>query len=396
MSSLPIVTNNGNKEADILIVAGEASSSLYAQRILEHYRDHKIKIKAFGIGSDAMEKLGFERLGKSEELAVVGVYEVLKHYPQIREVFYKLIEECEKRKPKVILLLDYPDFNLRLAEKLKPLGIPIVYYISPQVWAWRKSRIHKIKRLVNKMLVLLPFEVDFYRSHGVEVEFVGHPLLDEITPELDSKVDRDRDRSRYGIMPDQQWVGLMPGSRKSELRHLLELQIKCAEKLSEQNKNLKFALLVAPSLTPEKIREFMPSTDLPITYIQDEPFRMIRMMDTILAASGTATLMVGLMGVPMVIIYRMNYFTALVAKLIVKGTAYFGLINLVLNERAVPELFQEAANVENITNEMNKFIQYPDNALKMKSKLLKARNLLGDKGATKKVVSALDHYLRPQ
>lgn len=220
-----------NGDTEILIVAAEASSALYAQRLLEEWRAKDQHVKAFGIGSRAMESLGFEILGRSEELAVVGLTEVIRHYSEIKSVFEKIVSETSRRKPKIILLLDYPDFNLRLAKKLKSLNIPIVYYISPQVWAWRKSRIHTIKKLVDKMLVLLPFEKDFYKSNGVDVEFVGHPILDELSSKLFDATERNFARNRYGILPDDTWIGLMPGSRSSELKLHLDTQIEVAERL---------------------------------------------------------------------------------------------------------------------------------------------------------------------
>ena len=175
---------NGSRKLRVLLVAAEVSSSLYARRLLEQWQSEKLDVEAFGIGSEDMEELGFERLGKAEELAVVGVTEVLSNFGLIRKTFYDLINAAKTRKPDVILLLDYPDFNLRLAEKLKVLGFPIVYYISPQIWAWRQKRVHQIKRLVDKVLVLFPFEESFYKEYDVPVDFVGHPLFFLVTPRL--------------------------------------------------------------------------------------------------------------------------------------------------------------------------------------------------------------------
>lgn len=289
--------------------------------------------------------------------------------------------------------MDYPDFNLRLAKKLKPLGIPIVYYISPQVWAWRKSRIQDIKKLVDKMLVLLPFEKEFYKQHGVNVEFVGHPLLDELTPQLFARDERDRSRSRYGVLENELLVGLMPGSRKSELAHHLATQIQVAEKLYAGNNKLKFALLVAPTFSLEEVRKLTPYFSVPLIFLKDDPLKMVSLTDIILCASGTATLIVGLMKKPMVIMYKMNPFSAFLAKLFVRGTAHFGLINLVLGKRAVPELFQEQASVDNLSSEIARLIQNVVEREQMAIELAHSHEVLGSRGATHRVAEILNQMM---
>lgn len=382
-----------NGSSDILIVAGEASSALYAQRLMEHWLKIGQPVKAFGVGSQAMEKLGFERLGRSEDMAVVGLTEVLKHYSEIKKVFLEILKQVQLRKPKVILLLDYPDFNLRLAKELKPLGIPIVYYISPQIWAWRKSRIHDIRKLVDKMLVVLPFEKDFYKNYGVDVEFVGHPLLDEVKSDYFSEPQRDEARSRYGILSNEICIGLMPGSRKSEIRHHLITQVQAAEILHKQNNKIKFALLVAPTLSKEAIQGLLPRYDIPLTIIQDDPLKMVSLVDIVLCASGTATLVVGLLKKPMVIMYKMNALSAFLARIVVKGTQHFGLINLVLGKRVVPELFQNEASPERLSAELLRYIESEKYKKAVVEDLSSVQPILGSKGATVRVAEILRPFL---
>lgn len=382
-----------NEPTEILIVAGEASSALYAQRLLEYWRSTNQNVHAFGVGSREMEALGFEIIGRSEEMAVVGLVEVLKHIGHIRSVFKQLVAETTKRKPKAILLLDYPDFNLRLAKALKSLGIPIVYYISPQIWAWRKSRIHQIKELVDKMLVVLPFEKEFYEKFGVKVEFVGHPLLDEINPQLFDLSARQIAREKFGLSSKDICIGLMPGSRKSELAHHLKTQIEAAEKLYQTHSNLKFALLVAPTFTIDQIKALLPASSLPLMLIKDEPMKMVSLVDAVICASGTATLVVGLMRKPMVVMYKMNPITAFWAKHFVKDTAHFGLINLILGGRVAPELFQEQANAQNIANEIEKVVGNKEKYQEVESQLGRASELLGRRGATVRVAEALKDFL---
>lgn len=378
----------------ILIVAAEASSALYAQRLLEHWRRQGLDFHAFGIGSSDMEALGFERLGKSEELAVMGFVEVAKHFRKIKSVFNQLVVEAEKRRPQFVLLLDYPDFNLRLAKKMKALGIPVVYYISPQVWAWRKSRVHFIKKHVDKMLCLLPFEKDFYKQHGVDVEFVGHPMLDEIDPKLFDAKERDFSRSRYGVSSSDTWVGLMPGSRNAELEKHLAVQLEVAKRMHLQRPDLKFALLVAPSYTAEELKQRLPAYDIPLSFIKDDPMKMVSLVDIVLVASGTATLVVGLLQKPMVIMYKMSPLTVWIARKIVKGTRFFGLINLVLGKKVVPELLQDEASVENLTTEMMKYVNDIEYRKRVEQELAQAPHVLGDRGVTARVANYVQAYLQ--
>ncbi len=381
-------------DSEILIVAAEASSSLYARRLLEHWQRQQTPVKAFGVGSRDMEALGFEILGRSEDMAVVGLIEVLRHYGEIKAVFRRLVEAAGRRRPKVVLLMDYPDFNLRLARALKPLRIPIVYYISPQVWAWRKSRIGTIQKLVDKMLCVLPFEKAFYRQHAVDVEFVGHPLIDEIDPGLFVADERARLRSHYGLAPGECVVGLMPGSRSSEIRHHLSTQLRAAEILHARYPALKFALLVAPSLDLARMQKLVPAPAIPLVWIKDDPLKMVGVTDLVLCASGTATLVVGLVQKPMVIMYKMNTVSAWLARRVVKGTAHFGLVNLILGRRAVPELFQEQASPERLAAELARYVDDEGYYKRIESELMTIRDRLGMGGATERVATILDSYLR--
>ena len=203
----------------VLFVAAEASSVTYAQRILETWKKQGRNIHAFGVGSQDMENIGFERLGKSEEMAVVGAAEIISAYSHLKSVFDSLVAEAEKRRPKVAIVMDYPEFHLMLAKKLHALGIPVVYYISPQVWAWRKGRVKTIKKYCKKVFVLFPFEVPFYEEHGVPCEFVGHPLLDEMDDRLlNDPAYLKTHRNQCGIGDNELVLGLMPGSRRLELK----------------------------------------------------------------------------------------------------------------------------------------------------------------------------------
>ncbi|MGE5086016.1 MAG: lipid-A-disaccharide synthase [Bacillota bacterium] len=378
----------------VLFVAAEASSVTYAQRILETWKRQGRQVHAFGVGSQEMENLGFERLGKSEEMAIVGAVEIINSYSMLKGVFDRLVEEAEKRRPKVAVVMDYPEFNLMLAKKLHAMGIPVVYYISPQVWAWRKGRVETIKKYCQKVFVLFPFEVPFYEEHGVPVEFVGHPLLDE----LDEKLINDEaylktHRNQCGIRDDEIVLGLMPGSRRSELKMHLQVQLDAARILSKKYPNLKVVILCAPTFSKEQMQDQLEDFRLPYILLKDEPFRMIHLVDMMLVASGTATLQVGLLQKPMVIMYRMKWLTGVFAKIFVRGTKYFGLVNLILGKEAVPERFQSDVTPEKIASLVERYITDPTYKAQVKGDLAQLRSHLGDKGATQRVVNSLNEYL---
>ncbi len=383
-------SESSHPTSQILIVAAEASSSLYGERLLEHWKAEKKDLLAFGIGSRKMESLGFECMGRSEELAVVGIQEVLTHYGEIRRTFFRLLDEAQVRRPKVALLMDYPDFNLRLAKRLKKLGIPVVYYISPQVWAWRKSRIKTIRKWVDQMLVLFPFEKEFYERSGVKVEFVGHPLIDELSNQIYSSEEEVLEsRRRLGIDPNDVVLGLMPGSRRSELKHHLQIQMDTAERLVERFPKLKVLLLVAPTLTREEVKELLGDYSFPLILVCDHPLRMVQLTDLILCASGTATLTVGLMKKPMVIIYRMSPLTAFIARRFVTTTPFFGMVNLIMNREVVPERFQEEVRADLLAEELSRLIESPERRAAISKELEMLSHLLGNGGTTRRVAEIL-------
>lgn len=376
----------------ILIVAAEASSCLYATRLLQFWKKHNISVDAFGIGDQSMVEEGFACLARAEDLAVVGLQEVIAHWGVIKNAYYSLLSAVTERKPDVVLLLDYPGFNLRFAKKVKKLGVPVVYYISPQVWAWRTGRVHTIRQVIDNMLVVFPFEKEFYEQYGMHAEFVGHPLLDELGSELFDPSAIDFQRGKFGLNKDDVLLALMPGSRKSELKHHLQVQLEAARLLITKHPRVRVALFVAPNFSKEFIQSLLSTIDFPLMVIKDEPFRMISIADVVLCASGTATLMVGLLEKPMVIMYRMNAVTAFLAKRFVTRTKYFGLINLVLDRLAVPEVFQEHASPSELVQLLEPLLINPERRKQVAIDLREAKDRLGQKGATERVAAILAKY----
>lgn len=379
-----------------MIIAAEASSAHYAAQLMRYWHKNKLSVDIFGVGSAEMERLGQKRIGYSEDMAVVGLAEVVAHYSDLKKVFNNLVAEAIRRKPRFILLMDYPDFNLRLAEKLKTeLGqdIKVFYYISPQVWAWRQGRIHTIKKYCDKVFLLFPFEVDFYKKFNVPHEFVGHPLLDDLNPELLDQSLQSYARERYGIKASEKVLALMPGSRRSEVEFNFHIQLETARLLVKKYSDLRIMILVAPTLSKEYLQSKLEHFNSPYILIKEDPNQMISMADFVLAASGTATLMVGLLQKPMVIMYRMKWLTGVLAKMLVKGVPFFGIVNLIMNEEVVPERMQAEANPEELARLLQRYIEEPDYRLSTIAKLAQLQHRLGDHGATARIGEALAKYL---
>ncbi|MBX3039327.1 MAG: lipid-A-disaccharide synthase [Bdellovibrionaceae bacterium] len=377
----------------VMIVAAEASSALFAQRLLEHWKAEGEDVQAFGVGTQDMEKLGFERLGKSEEMAVIGITEIVSKYSFLKSVFDKLVAEAALRKPKVAIVMDYPEFNLMLSKKLHAMGIPVVYYVSPQVWAWRKGRVETIKKYCQNVFLLFPFEVDFYKERNVPHEFIGHPLLDEVSLELEDPKWRLLRRQQCGFQDDDLVVGLMPGSRRQELKNVFPIQLEAAKLLCRKHPKVKILILTAPTIERDHLLPYLEDVRIPYVVMKDDPAKMIAITDYVMATSGTATLFVGLLKKPMIIMYKVTWLTAVIGRLIVPG--FFGLPNLILGRAVVPELFQWDCTPERAFQEMDRYLSDPDYDRKTRDSLGEVLTRLGNRGATKRVAAALKKYLDP-
>lgn len=385
-----VIESNVNNSC-VMLVAAEASSAHYALKLIRSWKQSHPEIKTFGVGSLAMEQEGFERLGKAEEMAVVGASEIISQYSFLKSVFNQLVEEARIRRPKVVVLMDYPEFNLMLAKKLHGMGIKVVYYISPQIWAWRKGRVHTIKKYCDKVLLLFPFEIPFYSEHQVNYEFVGHPLLDEIDDKFFDPAYKNQQRQRFGIKENEIVLGLMPGSRKLELKNHLPQQLRVASRLMNQYPHLRLVIMCAPTIEKDQILSYMEDFRQSFQLIKNDPFEMINLCDFVLVTSGTATLQVGLLEKPMVIMYRASMVTAIFAKMVVKS--YYGLVNLILGEEVVPERLQWDATDEELYRILSGWIAQPETVKPIIEKLKLLKSKLGEKGASRRVVEVLSRYL---
>lgn len=362
----------------MLLVAGEASGDLHGARLLSELRRRIPGLVPFGLGGDEMRAAGLDAVAHSSEISVVGITEVLKVLPRAREIFASLLKEVERRRPKLAVLVDFPDFNLRLAKELKSRGVEVVYYISPQVWAWRRGRVKTIARIVDRMLVLFPFEVGFYRGHGVDVVHVGHPLVDEVP-----------------VLP-QAWetpskgpfrVALLPGSRVSEVEALLPTLLEAVRKLAGRLP-VEAHLIKAPTISRDLLEEHVQLSGLPVVIVEEDRFAVIADSHLALCASGTATLEVGLLGTPMIMVYRLASWTYLLAKLLVR-LPYVSLVNLVSERRVVPELIQGEANPERIADEAERLLTDTGARDEMRAGLAGLRPRLGESGASGRAADAV-------
>lgn len=385
--------NQANSNS-ILVVSAEPSSNLYAQRMMEESNTRGLSVNFWGIGNQKMVDLGLDAVGRAEDMAVMGLVEVLKHYKDIKKIYNQVLERVDQEKPKVAILMDYAEFNLKLAKDLHQRNVKVVFYIAPQIWAWRRGRVKQVREYVDRLLCIFPFEEKFYQENDVSTEFVGHPLLDELSEELLDQETRKTKKQKLGFHADSKVLGIMPGSRKSEIEMNLRSQIDAAKTLKKNNPEVELLLLVAPNLQMDYLRSFLRDDDPQILMIQDEPFKMLQAVDFALVASGTATLVTGLMQVPMLVMYKMKPMTAfLMKKLISKNNPFFAMINLIFAREVVPERFQEEADAEKLAKLLEQRFLDKNVFEKTKSELKELPSLLGNKGATKRLVDHLESYL---
>jgi lipid-A-disaccharide synthase len=378
----------GEAPAELLVVAGEASGDLHGARLISELRRLRPDLATFGLGGDELLAAGLQPVAHSAEVAVVGITEVLRVLPRIRQVFAALLAEVDRRRPAAAVLVDFPEFNLRLARALKRRGVKVVYYVSPQVWAWRQGRVKTIARLVDRMLVLFPFEVDFYRRFGVDVVHVGHPLVDEV-PQLPAVWDR----AGAGDAGGPCRLALLPGSRVSEVEALLPVMLASARRLAA-GRPLATRIVQAPTVPRQLLAAAVERAGLAVTIVVADRFAAVADSHLALCASGTATLEVGLLGTPMIVLYRLASWTWLLAKLLVR-LPDVSLVNLVLGRRVVPELLQKEANPERIAAEAARLLDDGAARERMRAGLAELRGRLGEGGASARAAREVAAFLAP-
>lgn len=378
-----------------LIVTGEASGDLHGAKLIQAAGQIDPELKFFGVGGRRMAEAGCEILVPADQLAVMGVVEVVARFAVIRQAFRTLVKELRaERRPDLVILIDYPGFNLRLAKEAKEAGVPVLYFISPKVWAWRRGRIHTIAQRVDKLAVIFPFEPEIYHGLGLDVEYVGNPLLDE----QGSAGDRRTYLLRHGLDPARPVVGLFPGSRNNELKYIFATLIASAQLLRQARPDLQFLLPVAPSLSAQDLRRRLAGAGLAVVLVEDNIYDTAAACDAVISVSGTVTLQIALAGTPMVIIYKAAPLTYAIGKRLVK-VEHFGLPNIVAGQGIVRELLQEAANPEAISTEILRLLQDADYNRKQRNALELLRQRMGAPGCSARVAriaSAMSRGQRPR
>lgn len=362
-----------------MIITGEASGDMHGANLIRAMQAQAPGLRVCGMGGPELRACGMEVLYDAARLSVVGLLEVFGHLGDIRAAMAVLEARLASERPDLLVLVDLPDFNLMMARRAKRLGVPVFYYISPQVWAWRSGRVKKIKRLVDRMAVILPFEREFYHQRGMEVDFVGHPLLDTVK----STVSRNEFLARLGVEPGSRPVlGILPGSRIGEVRTMLPIFLAAARRLAAEVGPPICLLPVASALDDDLLAASgLAGCDLEIHALREDRYDLMSACDAVMAASGTVTLELAILGVPMVVAYRVSPISHFLGRWLIK-VEYASLVNLVAGEAVVPELLQRQATPENICRALRPLLG--ENAVpeRMKAGLARVVRKLGGPGAS--------------
>jgi lipid-A-disaccharide synthase len=373
---------------EILIVAAEASADLHAARALEELRKIRPDLRAFGVGGPRLRAAGLETLYPAEELNVMGITEVLPRIPKILAVMRGLREAAGDRRPSVALLVDSPDFNLRLARHLKKLGVKVIYYVSPMIWAWRRGRARKIAKVVDRMLCILPFEERFYDGTGVSARFVGHPFAERALPG-----DPASYRLALGLPPGRTTIALLPGSRRSEIERIFPPMLEAAERIKVRHPDVQFVVPVAATLKEESLRPALSlHAALDVRLVAGRADEVVGASDAAIVKSGTSTLETALMQRPMVVVYKMAWLSYWVARLLVRMT-HFALVNILAGRTVVPELLQQEASPERMALEIERLLSDPGARRAQLDGIAEVRRSLGEPGAARRVAEEIDGAL---
>ncbi len=356
-----------------MMLAGEPSGDLHGAYLAEALRSLRPDVTLFGAGGPLMKEAGVRIEVDLTEKAVIGIWEVVKNLSEFRKTFHFLLRRCEAEKPDAVILIDYPGFNLRFAKAVKRLGIRVIYYISPQVWAWGGWRIPTIRDVVDQMIVVFAFEEIFYKRHGIRAHFVGHPLLDLLAKEAPR-------REELLLPKGKRLIGLLPGSREREVASLLPIMIEAGRLLTKKLPDLHFLIFQSPNLS-DSLYQKTPLDNLPATFVRDADYHYRRRIDFSLVASGTATLENAILGKPMVILYRTSLVTYFLAKGLIQ-IPYIGLVNVVAGEKIIPECLQYQATPECVAETALSLLKNPGKLERMNRDLSGIREKLGNSGAS--------------
>jgi len=373
-----------SKPKNFILVAGEASGDLHGAHLVEAIKSLAPSTTFSGLGGPKMKSSGVELYGDLTQMAVVGFWEVLKHYGDIKKVFHLILEKIDSTHVDAVILIDYPGFNLRLAKELKKRNIKVIYYISPQVWAWKKNRVYFIKNNVDQMLVLFPFEVDFYAQFGIDVHYVGHPLIDTIQV----SIPKENYLTSLGLSPETLTIGILPGSRQKEIEVLLPIMLTAAKNLISNFPEIQFLILKASTIPKSSLEHYLESSTLTYRIIEEDTYNGINACNLCMVASGTATLEAAILQKPMVIVYKTSLLTWILAKCVVK-IKNIGLVNVVAGKRIVPECVQFQATGTKIAEELKNIFTNEPKIAEIKIELKGVKESLGLSGASQRAAEVI-------
>ena len=360
----------------LAIIAGEASGDLHAAEVVRELKVLDPAIEMFGIGGDLLAAEGVRLLHHAREMGIVGLFNVLRHLRMFRRIYTDLIDEIARQRPDAVVLVDYPEFNLRVAERCRAMGIRVVYYISPQVWAWRPGRVKKIAKIVDLMIVIFPFEEDFYREHGVPVVYAGHPLIDEL-----AGITRGEHAPGTPLR-----VALLPGSRRSEVSVLLPPMLDAVANLRGEGA-LDACVIQATTISSAELLAIMQAANVYVRIVPHGGGEELAAADVALSSSGTATLECAVIGTPVIVMYRLSAATHWFAQRLVK-LRHFSLVNIVAGKKVVPELLQHDVNGDRMAAEVRALAR-PDEHARVRAELAAVRARLGEGGASRRAAEAI-------
>jgi lipid-A-disaccharide synthase len=371
-----------SRKTRLLISCGEPSGDLYGAELLRCLRTSVPDLQSFGLGGDRLAAEGAHLVAHVRDLAVVGLLEVVSHLRRLRGIFRQVLAEVDRDRPDVAVLVDYPDFNLRLARKLHARGVRVVYYVSPQLWAWRAGRMRAVRRHVARMLVIFPFEEALYRKAGVPVSFVGHPLLDVVRPQDDPAAFV----ARLGLDPARPVVALLPGSRPSEVAHNLPPLVGAVDRIGQARGDAQFVLAAAASLPRDLFAAHLGPRPVPV--VAGQTHGVLSSATLALVASGTATVETALLDTPMVVVYRVSPLTYLLGRPFVR-VREFAMVNLIAERTVAPELIQADFTPERVAAEALSLLGDPEKRRRMRANLGEVRRRLGGPGASARAAEAV-------
>ena len=363
-----------------MLSAGESSGDQHAANLFLELKKMRPDIRGIGMGSTFMVAAGIDVRFDSAAIAVIGAVEVIKHYAEIRRALKLMQHILEDERPDLLICVDYKEFNFKLAKFAKKLGIKVLFYVSPQVWAWRPGRVKKYGQVIDMMAVIFPFETAYYEAEQVPVRYVGHPSVDKVQP-VNAKAD---DFSLFGLSSANAVVGIMPGSRLGEIKRMLPVMLKAAEAILAVMPSAQFILPQANSIKDETLHTYLQQSSLKITVIKNRPYDVMQCCDAIMTTSGTATLEIALLTVPMLIAYRLSPITYWLGRLLVK-IPFIGLPNIVAGKRIIQEFIQHDATPEHLSAEILRILIDKTYSQRMRAELKEVKERLGQGGGSKKM-----------